>query len=799
MCRADVGWGVSHVDAFSAWIQSLTALTGSSQLFVVWDNKRGAAGGGAAPVAEARRAHVPGYLGRRRAKEFGGKEPGQAAASKALELPGQGRPGPSQRASAALLDTPPSHLAPFVQVVRQRYGGMCLYGSPGWEADDLIAALAAGLLDERQRSASSTARDTQGLASARPATSGAAPATPLTATAAPRVVVASADSDMLQLLALPGAAWLQLRSLSAAAAAETPPPVAAEAAAVPGVPLALMRLWTAAQSPGSGQAPAGAHASAAAGATDAGQDHGQGQAAAAAAEGLLPPSAYADWLALTGKPASGVPGCGLGARAARKLLVRYGSLDDIVRAYDRGELDEQLRVAPVGKAAGPDAGGGEQRPRPAALQQAVRNLRATRLQPDPSAVPWEHVLAYQRSTPVAMTSAAAMAEAEPLAAAVGPSGSSARTGAAGTRAAGAKVDAHPFSASPAPAAGPAGVESSAWRGGTAAAAVHPHDALRWRAAGPFVAALAAALQASGVCCCESPTSASGDGLRSDAQPCTGEDGMTDLWLAFGGAAKASPSAEVSARARAAAQGIGADPALSEAGVTAAAAELVALVASGSPAAAATGKAAAAAAAAAEAETARVKVVVLSPWDFKPLDAGKQPQQPRQRQQPKVPQQPQPQGSAGRQQPGTGPSGPTGTGPGQGAGAGGTGELQRLLSLASRLRGAAGPRKSLVHTPSALLGLLRASSAWRLRATQRGASTAAPAVTATPPAVRPPAPRAAAAGSGAQPALTAGAEGAQRPSVAVGPVVVAVVPWYDLLLGPREAEAAAPGPTASGTG
>lgn len=82
-CRADRGWGVSHAEAFEAWLQSLQRLTRAGPTYVVFDNKRGKAAGGrggpgrgsaaagagvAVAVQEERRVLVPGYLDKRHAK-----------------------------------------------------------------------------------------------------------------------------------------------------------------------------------------------------------------------------------------------------------------------------------------------------------------------------------------------------------------------------------------------------------------------------------------------------------------------------------------------------------------------------------------------------------------------------------------------------------------------------------------------------------------------------------------------------------------------------------------------------------
>ncbi len=60
----------------------------------------------------------------------------------------RGRPADQRSPWDADADHPseaPLHLKPFADVVR-RYGGLCLYGRAGYEADDMIASLAAGLL-----------------------------------------------------------------------------------------------------------------------------------------------------------------------------------------------------------------------------------------------------------------------------------------------------------------------------------------------------------------------------------------------------------------------------------------------------------------------------------------------------------------------------------------------------------------------------------------------------------------------------------------------------------------------------
>ena len=52
----------------------------------------------------------------------------------------------------------------------------------------------------------------------------------------------------------------------------------------------------------------------------------------------IPPGAFADLLALTGKVRENVPGCGVGERAGRALLRRYGDLSGVLEAVERGEV-----------------------------------------------------------------------------------------------------------------------------------------------------------------------------------------------------------------------------------------------------------------------------------------------------------------------------------------------------------------------------------------------------------------------------------------------------------------------------
>ena len=52
----------------------------------------------------------------------------------------------------------------------------------------------------------------------------------------------------------------------------------------------------------------------------------------------IPPGAFADLLALTGKVRENVPGCGVGERAGRALLRRYGDLSGVLEAVGRGEM-----------------------------------------------------------------------------------------------------------------------------------------------------------------------------------------------------------------------------------------------------------------------------------------------------------------------------------------------------------------------------------------------------------------------------------------------------------------------------
>jgi DNA polymerase-1 len=58
------------------------------------------------------------------------------------------------------------------------------------------------------------------------------------------------------------------------------------------------------------------------------------------------PELVADFLALRGAPSAGLPGApGVGAKTARDLLVRYGSLEDTLAAVQRSVTAERPRIA----------------------------------------------------------------------------------------------------------------------------------------------------------------------------------------------------------------------------------------------------------------------------------------------------------------------------------------------------------------------------------------------------------------------------------------------------------------------
>ncbi|GIL42255.1 hypothetical protein Vafri_272 [Volvox africanus] len=248
-------------------------------------------------------------------------------------------------------------------------------------------------------------------------TGDAAPATTLANSVAchgRRVVVVSADSDMLQLLTYGGCSWLEVRQLSSSSSPQEDSPLAVRVRPLSGVSEALLRLHDAAgEAQGQGLI----------GDTEMSEAEGTVVAARAVAlQARLPPAAYADFLALVGKAEAGVPGVGVGARAARKLLIRYGSIDGIVKAYNAGILDGSLRLicggavrsqisgqadlGPAGspRGAGASAGGGVEdgggracrvESYPPAVEQVLRNIQVTRMHIDLTSVPWERVLDYQ--------------------------------------------------------------------------------------------------------------------------------------------------------------------------------------------------------------------------------------------------------------------------------------------------------------------------------------------------------------------------------------------------------------------
>ena len=115
-------------------------------------------------------------------------------------------------------------------------------------------------------------------------------------------------------------------------------------------------------------------------------------------KGGLPPSLYADFLALIGKPEAGVKGVGLSSAAAKTLLRRFGSIEGIAEAARLGAVDSNLRIKQISSKqpkssalsqameAEPSENGASQR-----LQQALRNVRATRIRCDTASVPWDTV------------------------------------------------------------------------------------------------------------------------------------------------------------------------------------------------------------------------------------------------------------------------------------------------------------------------------------------------------------------------------------------------------------------------
>ncbi|KAG2454046.1 hypothetical protein HYH02_001087 [Chlamydomonas schloesseri] len=821
-CRADVGWGVSHAQAFETSLLCLRRLTCAAQLFVVFDNKRGRSGpgvgkGGVAPaVLEERQALVPGYLEKRHARRAAGgrgsrghgggralpgttaayQRPGtlpaasnstsqqpqlqarahaNAAAASPLSSSGPARPRHPRLAEAeALMEAPPSHLVPFEAAVR-RAGGLAMYGIPGLEADDLIASLTAGLLadipplrsqheQQQQQQQGLVRAAAQAQLEPRQLLQPGAPAgvqaceppastTPDVSVTQPlpqkqqqqqpplSVVVASGDSDMLQLLALPGVGWLELRQLSRAASAQEPSPLAV--AATPA--LTAFGHSTGVTVSGSSPAAAGGpssellqlHLATAGGSGDSGTP-ASGPASFAPcpppAPQLLSPAAYPDLLALVGKPEAGVVGAGLSAKSARKLLLRYGNVEGVARAHAAGELDDALRLTPLGNARASAAaravaaaastssmqdtgtlteragagtggtGGSEGGPGSAAqsqgLQRALRNVRVTRMRTDSSTVPWDRLQAYQQERRLRH------GEQEVW---------------GGTRSIGSPTAAMPLSLP-----------------------LHPHEAMHTASAAPYVAALAAALTSRGLGCRLSHMDVSGGGLVdlsisalvsgspvADAdddgggssgfggQPLAGSlttaGGQLVQGAGLGGISAAAVERLCSELARMAAiataedassagGGGGGGSSYCEGGSDVAASIPAADTAPGSPATRP------------HSARAQVHVCVLSPWDFDADAAALQ------------------RGRAGSSKNSSSSSG-SGTGGGTGGGGGGrscsgsNAQQQqapaapdaswRLAAFAGSLMGAAGPRQSLCHTPTALKALLRPTSAWRLKSLQRG--------------------------------------------------------------------------------
>ncbi|GLI70546.1 hypothetical protein VaNZ11_015462, partial [Volvox africanus] len=434
LARGDSGFGISHVDAFATWIRFLLQLTSCQHLYVVFDNKRCSR---SSPVPDVRRTFAPTYLHNRHTK-MQRKHQGISSGRGPSRVDGQDRAsrGPRPQSSAdavlptlyplyniselrksseALMDQPPPHLAGFVRVIRQ-LGGLSLYGLPGHEADDLIASLVAGLLADGGTPQPETVAGAAVTTFTTGSTDDAAPATTVANSMAchgRRVVVVSADSDMLQLLKFGGCFWLEVRQLSSSSSPQEDSPLAVRARPLSGVSEALLRLHDA---PGKSQGEG-------IGDTEMSEAEGTVEAAGAVAlQARLPPAAYPDFLALVGKAEAGVPGVGVGARAARKLLIRYGSIDGIVKAYNAGILDGSLRLicggavrsqsseqadlglAGSSRGAGANAGGGVEdgggrachvESYPPAVRQVLRNIQVTRMRIDLASVPWERVLDYQ--------------------------------------------------------------------------------------------------------------------------------------------------------------------------------------------------------------------------------------------------------------------------------------------------------------------------------------------------------------------------------------------------------------------
>ncbi|GFR45172.1 hypothetical protein Agub_g6558 [Astrephomene gubernaculifera] len=423
---------------------------------------------------------------------------------------------------------------------------------PGLEADDVIGSLVEGLLhgdpQHQPTPLEPPASSSLNCSSPFPTTTSASsffiptPATAAThakACTAPhhashrvshhrpvgRVVIASADADMLQLLSHSGCAWLELRHLSRSASAQEPPPLSVRSRPLPGIPSMLMQLHEAViAAPMTLNAP---HATAAA------ETHAKSgnrvplrplaSVTTAPGASLLPAAAYPDYLALVGKAEAGVPGVGLSSRAARKLLLKYGSIEGIVRACEKGSYDEALRPLLVGMGRG-SAGVWEGRVSEAAalgaeggssssdsgcvlrsagegklgagrappLLQALRNVQVTRMRRDPAMVPWGKVRSYQRQRrEQRQQQQQAEQQQQLMAAAVEVHGLTGLEADMGTR---AKRGCSPARQELA-CVSPASLEPP-WL--PSLAPLHPHDLLHARSAGPFCTDLASALRRRGL-------------------------------------------------------------------------------------------------------------------------------------------------------------------------------------------------------------------------------------------------------------------------------------------------------------
>ncbi|GLC35347.1 hypothetical protein PLESTB_000574500 [Pleodorina starrii] len=751
-----------------------------------------------------------------------------------------------RQACEALMDRPPPHLFRFVQAVRQ-LGGLALYGLPGHEADDLIASLATGLLQPPTTPQADSAAQPTAATSARMSTSSTAAASTAASSAAStaslrcqvrRAVVVSADSDMLQLLGLRGCAWLELRPLSSASSPRVDSPLAvtsaplrtrgpsttggsigtggsgippAPAPAPVLIPEALLRLHEAANAV---VLDAADGAELADGDREGGQRQRQRQEGQEGLQGLLPPAAHADYLALVGKPEAGVPGVGVSNRTARKLLTRYGSVEGVVQAYEAGALDGALRPVAGGGGGGagasavepalPGGGGGGTAvdSYPPAVRQALRNIRVTRMRVDLESVPWERVRDYQhrrrRHRPSAAVAAAAAA------AAAGQQGVEAGAG-----------------------AGAAGPSSSLAAHDFLLPHLHPHDQLHATSAAPFTAQLAGALRRRGLTCRTSVVDEQGllvdivVSYPAHAPPSSAADAAPGRAGAVSptppvGPADASSSPAAAAAAAAASQGAAAAASwpsappseAAPAGAVEAAADAVAaaLKAAQRP----SPPAASAAGGCGEA----LRVCVLSPWDFKydptpprpppgpsaSAARGPSASAAAARGSTAAAEPAEPAAAAGRGDgavvlraaDGSG-GGARGGGGGAGGGGGGGGGGERLLDFARVLGTAVGRRASLAHTPKALQAALRATTGWRLKRLQRSAAAAAPSGAVTAPAANaagavaaPAANEAGAVAAAADVEAEAGGNGGARAataSAAAGSVVaVAVVPFYELVEG-----------------